>query len=431
MRRDFSMKNDEEHGELAFDLQTGLGRLDVPEYDSLRLVGMAAVLAVHLKGTDELSFEVLRKVSDHYFDIPSYALKSVLEVLAETELVRLQSEGKSIKTVVPTVPFFTNVYRLVGEYSRTEGVNEHEQLVLEMLSKLKERPHNQDALQFNLGANPGIMKRTIDITERGKIIRSHRARGQNIIVSPLYFADGLEALADLAAARGLGELTSLLNKIKAGQGWPLEMILSQSTIAGNDVSSDEKRLLQKLTQENILKPPSLSAGGKDYNFVFTPRPGEGRLNASNRIIYEKAMALVSAVRKGQLLPEAYRIRSPYLILRALKERGYIRASTEAGLQYTNLVRLRVGRLEHSGGGWYRFSLIDTPENTDAISLAIGLVAGGTLSNLEANQEARLALAKDEAYIDSVIAAAGLRERSLMPIDNETKRIFENLILGTH
>jgi hypothetical protein len=391
---------------------------------------MAAVLAVHLKGLDEVAFDVLRKVSDHYFEIPSYALKSVLEVLAETELVRLITEGKTIKKVIPTVPFFSNVYSLVGEYSRSEGVNEHEELVLKMLSKLKERPHNQDSLRASLGANANMMSRTITITQQGKILRTHRARGQDIIVSPLYFADGLEALADMAAGRGLSEMTSLLNKIRGGQGWPLDLIMSSSSIAGVSVSNDEKRLLRKLTQENILKPPSLSVSGNQFNFVFTPRPGKGRLNASNRIVYEKAMALVSAVRKGQLLPEAYRIRLPKRILEALQERGYIRANTEAGLQYTNLVRLRVGRLEHAGGSWYRFSLIDTPENKSALSLAIGIISEGNLSNLETNQEARLALSKDETYIDSVIAAAGLRERSVVPLDEETKRIFDNLILGS-
>jgi hypothetical protein len=425
------MSENEERGEIAFDLQTGLGRLDVPEYDSLRVVGMAAVLAIHLKGLDEVAFEVLRKVSDYYFDIPSYALKSVLEVLAETELVKLVTEGKTIKRVIPTVPFFSNVYSLVGEYSRNEGVNEHEELVLKILGKLKDRPYNQDSLRASLGANANMMSRAIDITQQGKIPRTHRARGQNIIVSPLYFADGLEALADMAAGRGLSELGSLLNKIKAGQGWPLDLIMSSSAIGGVSISDEEKRLLNKLTEENVLKPPSLTAAGKHYNFVFTPKPGEGRLTTSNRVVYEKAMALVSAVRKGQLLPEAYRIRMPTRILQVLKERGYIKANTEAGLQYTNLVRLRVGRLEHAGGSWYRFSLIDTPENRSALDLSIGLVTGGNLSNMETNQEARLALSKDETYVDSVIAAAGLRERSVVPVDEDTKRIFENLILGSH
>jgi hypothetical protein len=292
------MSENEERGEIAFDLQTGLGRLDVPEYDALRIVGMAAVLAIHLKGLDEIAYDVLRKVSDHYFDIPSYALKSVLEVLAETELVKLVTEGKTIKKVIPTVPFFSNVYSLVGEYSRNEGVNEHEALVLKILGKLKDRPYNQDSLRTTLGADANMMKRAIDITQQGKILRTHRARGQNIIVSPLYFADGLEALADMAAARGLSELDSLLNKIKAGQGWPLDLILSNSSIAGTAISEEEKRLLNKLTQENVLKPPSLSAAGKHYNFVFTPK---APLQTDSSVGLRRAIARMSEV-KGELDP---------------------------------------------------------------------------------------------------------------------------------
>jgi hypothetical protein len=417
-------------GELAFDLQTGLGRLDVPEYDTLRLAGMAAVLAIHIKGLVDIPFDVLRKVADHYFEIPSYALRAVLAILAETELVRLVTEGKTIKKIIPTVPFFSNVYEVVGEYGSGQLMNDHEALVLGILNKLKDRPYNQESLRHSLGAEVPIMTRTLQITEAGNIVRKHRARGQDIIVSPLYFSDGLDALADLAASKNIGDLVTLLDKIKRGQGWPLSLALKTDVIGTARISSSEKALLRKLTAENIIKPPSLRIGSKDHHFLFTPRPGAGRLNATNRIIYEKAMALVSAVRKGQLLPEAYRIRMPRRILEVLKERGYIRANTEAGLQYSNLVRLRVGRLEHVGGGWYRFSLIDTPENKSALELAIGLVSTGELANIEVNQEAILALSKDELYIDSIVGAAELRGRPAAGIDEDAKKAFDNILLGS-
>jgi hypothetical protein len=65
-------------------------------------------------------------------------------------------------------------------------------------------------------------------------------------------------------------------------------------------------------------------------------PGKARMSGANREIYEKAMALAAAVRKGQLLPEAYRIRSPQALLTALEERKSIKANTEAAHQYRNL-----------------------------------------------------------------------------------------------
>ncbi|MGS0758950.1 hypothetical protein ACVBEH_31835, partial [Roseateles sp. GG27B] len=61
------------------------------------------------------------------------------------------------------------------------------------------------------------------------------------------------------------------------------------------------------------------------------------------------MALVAAVRKGQLLPVSYRIKYPALLLEKLLSQGWIGASSEAPHQYMNLVTLRVGTLQKTDG----------------------------------------------------------------------------------
>ena len=63
-----------------------------------------------------------------------------------------------------------------------------------------------------------------------------------------------------------------------------------------------------LCNEGVLKPPSLEFKSTRETFVFTPAPGSSRLDATNREIYERSMALVSCVRKGQLLADQYRIK---------------------------------------------------------------------------------------------------------------------------
>ncbi|MFO2375829.1 hypothetical protein QOU54_30960, partial [Pseudomonas aeruginosa] len=92
--------------------------------------------------------------------------------------------------------------------------------------------------------------------------------------------------------------------------------------------------------EGILKPPSIEFKKTRETFVFTPRPGGSRMDPSNREIYERAMALVSCVRKGQLLAEQYRIKMPVRILEVLREKGHIGSNSEAINQYRNLVFLR-------------------------------------------------------------------------------------------
>lgn len=101
--------------EYAFDLQVGLEGADVPEYDVAKTIGMAAVLAVNLRGLGEIQYPSLRLVASHYFHIRSDILDNVLRTLAELELVKLVTSGATIQQVIPAVPHFEDVYSKVGE----------------------------------------------------------------------------------------------------------------------------------------------------------------------------------------------------------------------------------------------------------------------------------------------------------------------------
>jgi len=178
-----------------------------------------------------------------------------------------------------------------------------------------------------------------------------------------------------------------------------------------------------------LKPPSLEFKSNKETFVFTPAPGSSRLDSTNREIYERSMALVSCVRKGQLLADKYRIKMPVRLLEALRDRGYLGSNSEAAIQYKNLVFLKVGYLQKTTSDRWQFHLNKTEENKKALDLAINLLRTGELSNLDVKQDARLALSKDEKYIQSVISAAELKEREKVTLNEDTAHQFEQLILA--
>lgn len=50
--------------EFAHDIQTGLARHSVPEYEQLPLIGMAASLALHIRGLGEIDYVVMKPVAD-------------------------------------------------------------------------------------------------------------------------------------------------------------------------------------------------------------------------------------------------------------------------------------------------------------------------------------------------------------------------------
>ena len=184
-----------------------------------------------------------------------------------------------------------------------------------------------------------------------------------------------------------------------------------------------------MVADGVLRPPSLTVGvsGVTEHFVFTPAPGVKRLDGASREIYERTMALVAAVRKGQLMPDRYRIHSPLALLGKLRSAKAISASSEAAAQYSNLVTLRVGKLVPSSSGRFRFELIDTEENLKAVDDAIQMFSDGE-PVMGVNEDARLALQRDESYIQSLVSATRLRLVERPALDQESKQQYDQLIL---
>jgi len=415
--------------EFAYDLHAGLSSLRVPEFNEIQTVGMAATLAIHIKGLGEIEYEVLRKVSDHLLNIPSYALDNAINILREIDFVKTIGLGRRIDKIIPNIPVFEDVYASINGFAEVQcHFNSHEEATLSILSALFDAPQNRDSLQQSSGIDSNLFNRCLKIGRSSGIISVHRARGRDMLISPYYFADNLHSLADAAAAVGATTMQSAIEKIRTNQGWPLSILSQHNEIGGQKLNFTESELIRKLAHDGVIKPPTIKFGDHSESFLFTPRPGLTRLNAANREIYERAMALISAVRKGQLLASQYAIRYPLRILEALRDRGFLGSNTEAREQYQNLVVLRVGYLQSTRSGW-QLHLNRTEENEDALNLAIELLQSGSLAGMEVNQDARIALTRDETYIQSLISATELRKRDRQITDEQAIEEYDQLLLA--
>lgn len=405
-----------ETAEFAFDLQVGLEGADVPEYDAAADIGKAAVLAVNLRGLGETDYGALRIVAAHHFHIRSDVLDRILRILAELELIRLVTQGQTIKKVIPDVPHFEDVYERVGEFAEQKPLNEIELATVAILHRLYNAPENKDALRNQLGVDESAFASSLQIGTAAGLITDQRARGRDMLASPLYFSGDLQNFIDMAARGDTPNVRRVLELVKQHQGMPLSTIISDQRISDVSISADQVAVVKALAAEGIIKPPSIARpNGTQEQFVFTPAPGKARMGASSREIYEKGMALAAAVRKGQMLPEAIRIRSPQAVLNKLAEHKWIGANTEAVHQYRNLAVLGLGRLERISGDFFRFHLIDVPENLQAVAIASTLLSGGAPSDLEQDSKARLLLGKDETYVKSHLSSSKLRASAVSTI----------------
>jgi len=414
------------------EIQVSLGAHEVPEFENIPEIGMAVRLSLHIRGLPLIDYHILRSVASYILGIPSLALERILRLLAEVEFISLQTEGTTIKGVLPKVPYYEDIYLKLGEFAESErSFNEHEQLALEILGRLAKSPEVSDSLRDKLNAENKAFDRIVSVGTKGSFLIERRSRGKDVLLSPTYFSENSEIFADAVAGSGGTMVRQVMEALRSYQGWPLKMIEGQAKIGNIPLAKDQINLLKRLAQDGAIKPPSIETkhSGKNH-FLFTPTPTGAALSPNKREVYEKAMAIVAAVRQGQLLPQKYAIRSPGALLYVLRRDLHLsRATTEATQQYKKLVHLRIGRLIDAGGGFAEFHIIDQPENREALDIAYGLVSGGTNLQMEIDDQARMALQQDQSYIDSLVSAGELRKHEPIPLTQEAQMELDFIMLG--
>lgn len=412
------------------EIQTGLGNIDVPEFDTLSLIGMSLRLSLHIRGLAPIPYEVLKLVGYHFLNIPTLAMRQVVEQLADVEYIKIVTEGKTIKTILPDVPYYEQLYDGIGELALSREFSEAEELTIDLLHRLSKAPDNLDAIRSKIGAENRLFNRVLDVGKEGAFLRTERARGKDIIFSPTYFSENYQLFIDSVAASGADDIKKLLNGIKGAQGYPLSIIQQTNKIGDLDVSPSNLNLVLRLAQDGAVKPPSIRTqhSGENY-FLFTPTPSGAALAPTKRDIYEKAMAIVSAVRQGQFLAQKYSIRSPGAVIYTLKRDLRLnKSTTEAAQQYHNLVCLRVAHLVDVGHGYSQLRIIDTPENCEALDIAYSLVDSGVASGVEVDESAREALQKDQTYIESLVSSAELSRRKKVNLSPEQEQQLELIFM---
>ena len=412
------------------EIQTGLGRTEVPEFEQIVLIGMAVRLALHIRGLPAIPFEIVKLVASHYLQISSVAIRHVLELLEEIEFVRLGKSGKTIKNVLPDVPYYEELYSTLGKYTNDLTFSEAEQLSIELVQRLSVSPHKLDTIRNELGAESKLLDRVLKIGTEGSYIRRLRARGKDVILTPTHFSENPELLADVVASGNAMQLKKLFEAIRQVQGYPLALVEQESKLGSTSLTPEESRLVVRLAQDGFVKPPKLTTKHAGENFfLFTPTPSGAALASTKRDIYERAMAIVAAIRQGQFLPREYAIRSPGAVLYTLRHNLKLkRATTEAAQQYQNLVYLRIATLNDAGHGYKQLEIIDTEENKEALDIAYDLVNAGTASGIEVDEEARRALQKGYSYTESLISSGDLKKNKQVQLSQEQHQQLEMFLL---
>lgn len=301
---------------------------------------------------------------------------------------------------------------------------------IELIQRLARSPHKLDSLRSKLGVGKQLFDRAVQVGKEGFYLRQVRARGRDVLLTPTYFSENPDLFADAVAGGGVDQVQKVVMALRGAQGYPLALVKQNKRIGPVELSDEEVRFVMRLAQDGVVRPPSISTphAGESF-FLFTPTPSGAALAPTKRDIYEKAMAIVSAVRQGQFLPQRYAIREPGAILYTLRsELKLRRATTEAAQQYKNLVHLRVARLADAGGGFKQLCIIDTEENKEALDIAYGLVNAGVAKGIEVDEDARKAMQQDQSFVESLIASGKLQRSQKVALTEGQQQELDLLFL---
>lgn len=413
------------------EIQLAIKDKEVPRFESIPEIGMAVQLALHIRGLPLIDYELLKLVASTMLGVPRLAVDRIVDLLGEIEFVRIQRDGKRIKAVLPTVPYFDELYEGLGEYLQTVAKpDEFETLTLEIVDRLANAPHNADALAGKIGIERKTFDSSVEIGTKGSFLISRRARSKTVLLNPTYFSENADVFADHVAKCGATSVQKTLKLIQAAQGWPLSLIEKTGEISGTKIGPDDIQLLKRLAQDGLIKPPTISTSHAGQSiFIFTPTPGFVKVSPLKREQYERALAIVSAVRQGQLLPNRYRIRNPGAVLYKLKTELQLAPTSDYAEQYQNLVHYRIAQLIQLPSGYRQLKIIDTPENRESLRIAYQLVQGETPPDLAVDNEAMSAMTGSQEYVESLVSSRILRDRETITLTDEKEFELGQLLLG--
>ncbi len=412
------------------EIQLATRDKEISRFEAIPEIGMAVQLALHIRGLASVDYQQAKFVSASLLGIPRLAFDRIIKILADIEFVRIGGGGAVPKIILPTIPYFEDMYSGLGAYLEQGGLDEFETLTLEIADRLAASPHNTDALAGKIGADRKAFNDSVEIGTKGGFLVSRRARGKDVLLNPSYFSENAELFADHVANVGAKSVDKTLRQLRAAQGWPVQLIEKTGEIGGSSVDKDGLRLLQRLAQDGVVKPPSITtAHAGTAVFLFTPTPAMANLTPLKREIYERALAIVSAVRQGQLLPNRFKIRSPGAVLYTLIRDLQLSPTSDYGEQYQGLVHCRIALLEKLNNGYFQLKIIDTPENREALTIAYSLVTGGSTPDLGIDREAVSAMSGPREYVESLLSSKLLREKETVKLSTDNAFEIEQLMLG--
>jgi len=356
-------------GRRSQDVQAGLRDVSDSRVSATipitRQIGMAAQLAVHIRGIDTISNIIGFHAFCSNLGISSDSLPTVLGTLEQVGWVRVIPNVYAPQRIEVSVPYFQAVYDVLGEQWSLRKPGELEQATMAIIHRLSVAPAPLETLVCDLGISPNDLQTVIDIGDLGGYLRQYDSPRDRIpiLYAPLFTDENPETVLNFIAKNpgAHGQIEAVFKAAKAFPGSPISALAHANP------------LVLELVNENVLRAPAIVSSGGPQSFAFAPFK-----TTQPRAILEKARIILACVRYGEGYSSITKISDPTAILKGLRDRRMIGRTPHSNIQsqYAAAANMGVGWIETENGR-FRFRLYDTEDNLAAVDLAIAMCNGQT------------------------------------------------------
>lgn len=352
-------------------------------YEKTILIGKAATLAMHLRGLLYVDNYEQLKYSAASLGISSLELPTVLQELENVDFISIVRSGDSIRRIDIRIPEFRSGYIDLGERWLQLKPSELESASISILNTLFSCPNEKQVLFNSLGLDKTQESMMIDVMESGLLVATQVVDGIPMIYTPLA-VDGNPTLYLEWAKKFPAEVAQAINILKESQGLSI-----------NDNSIHNNPALYDAIQTGVLMPVKISGSTGNQHFVFAP---QGGLSQEERIVLDKARAIIACVRYGQNYASGHPIKYPRLVLEQLRDNlQFKKGHPDLLSQYGLLTEKLIGDIEDVGNGFWNFHVFDTDENIKAFNIALEMLEIGEAPSTQLDIDAQKSLLAPSGY----------------------------------
>ena len=373
-------------------------------YKKTILIGKAATLAMHLRGLLYIENYQSLEYAASNLGINAYELERVICELEEVDFVRVTRSGENIKRIEVKVPEFRSGYSDLGERWKQLNPSELEVAGITILNYLIKKPVSRTSLFSSLGIDNRNEAMICDVMRAGHLLDIQPVAGEEIVYSPLA-VDGNPIIYLDWAKKFLNEVGETIDFLKNNQGIPVTDKMVSSNTAINVA-----------IHTGVIMPVQVSGATGEQQFLFAP---VGNLASEERIILDKALAILSCVRYGEKFAAGRRIMNPKSIIRTLREnKRFSTGHPDLFSQYSLLVEKMIGHPDQDSRGYWNFAVDDTAENMKAFDIALEMISEGEAPSAKIDLDVQKTLLAPTSYQSPISTRA--RFVNLVQLSPESK-----------